>query len=239
MRLAIDMLYFHLPLIQSALGQKVEAKLVGSPHQERSQRWVAMPNDEVASLPGKAGLHLGQSRSQSQRASPFRAKLFGLSASLTGRVAAHAVSGALTTLVLRAIMPSAQHVPLTDEVPRRPVLSGWVSPGYKSYTKGLGHASEAGRASPQPRPKGCQQRQSRGSYGRLADHGCFERQNLRVLCGPLGFMGSVSPATVATKWRFRTSSWQLVGSLSNGPQQPKSNAERFVHVWRNQHGPVS
>jgi len=217
----------------------VEAKLVGLPHQERSQRWAAVPNDEVASLSGKAGLHLGQSRSQLQRASPFRAKLFGLLTSLTGRVVADAVSDAPTTLVLRAIMPSIQHVPLTDEVPRRPVLSGRVNPGYKSYTKGLGHASEAGRASPQPRPKGCQQRQSRDAYGRLAVHACFERQNLRVLCGPLRFMGLVSPATVVTKWRSRTSSWQLVGSLSNGPQQPKSNAGRFVHVWRNQHGLVS
>jgi hypothetical protein len=233
------MLYLHLPLIQSALGQKVEAKLVGLPHQERSQRWVAMPNDEVASLPGKAGLHLGQSRSQSQRASPFRAKLFGLWSSWTGRVVADAVSGASTTLVIRAIMPSTQHVPLTDEVPRRPALTGRVNPGYKSYTKGMGHASEAGRASPQPRPKGCQQRQSRDAYGRLADHACFERQNLRVPWGPLGFMGLVSPATVVTKWRSRTSSWQLVGSLSNSPQQAKSKAGRFVDVWRNQHGLVS
>jgi len=212
---------------------------VGLPHQERSQRWAAMPNDEVASLSGKAGLHLGQSRSQSQRASPFRAKLFGLLTSWTGRVVADAVSDAPTTLVIRAIMPSTQHVPLTDEVPRRPVLSGRVSPGYKSYTKGLGHASEAGRASPQPRPKGCQQRQRRGAACRLAGQPCFERQNLRVLCGPLGFMGFVSPATVVSKWRSRTSSWQLVGSLSNGPQQPKSKAGRFVHVRRNQHGLVS
>jgi hypothetical protein len=211
---------------------------VGLSHQGRSQRWVAMPNGEVASLPGQVGLHLGQSRGR-KRASPSRAK-FGLSAFWTAdRVVAHAVSGAPTTLVFHAIMSSTQHVPLTDEVPRRPVLSGRVSPGYKSYTKGLGHASEAGRASPQPRPKGCQQRQSRGAYGRLAVHACSERQNLRVLCGPLRFMGLVSPATVATKWRSRTSSWQLVGSLRNSPQQPKRNAGRFVYVWRNQHVLVS
>ena len=57
MRLAMDMLYFHLPLIPSARGQKVEAELVGLPHQGRSQLWAAMPTDEVAGLPGMAGLH--------------------------------------------------------------------------------------------------------------------------------------------------------------------------------------
>ena len=57
MRLAKDILHLHLRLIQSALGQKAEAKLVGLPYRERSQRWAAMPNGEVAGLPGLAGLH--------------------------------------------------------------------------------------------------------------------------------------------------------------------------------------
>jgi hypothetical protein len=215
------MLNLHLPLIQSALGQKEEAKLVGNPHQERSQRWAAIPNDEVASLPGTVGLHLGQSRSHTERASPLRAK-FDLSAfHATDRAAAHAVSGVPTTPVSQAITSGAQHVPLTDEVPRRPVRTGRVSQGYKSHTKGRGYASETGRVSPQPRPKGCQQRQSRGAGWRLSASPCSERQNLRVPRGPLRSMGSVSSATAATTWPARTSSCQPAELLSNNPLQPE------------------
>jgi hypothetical protein len=231
------MLYFHLPLIQSALGQKVEAKLVGLPHWERSQRWAAMPNDEVAGLPGMAGLHLGWSRSN-ERTSPFRVK-FGLSTSWTGRVIAYAVSDALTAPVLQAITSRTQHVPLTDEVPRRPVPPGQVSPGYKSHTKGLGQASEMGRVSPQPRLKGCQQRQSRGLCGRFADLICSERQNLRVPRGPLRSTRPVSSALAATTWPGGTSSCQGADWLRNGPLQPERQAWRFVDVRRNQHGLVS
>jgi hypothetical protein len=216
------MLNLHLPLIQSALGQKEEAKLVGTAHQERSQRWAAMPNGEVASLPGTVGLHLGQSRSHTERASPFRAK-FGLSAlNATDRAAAHAVSGVPTTRVTHAITSGAQHVPLTDEVPRRLVRTGRVSQGYKSNTKGRGYAPETGMASPQPRLKGCQQRQSRGAGWRPAVSSCSERQNLRVPRGPLRSMGSVSSATAATTWPARTSSCQLADPLSNNPPQPET-----------------
>jgi hypothetical protein len=219
----MDMLYLHLPLIPSARGQKVEAKLVGSPHQERSQRWVAMLNDEVACLPGTMGLHLGQNRSFSQRASPLRVKLFGQSAPFaTGRAAAHAVSGVPSVLVLHAITSGIQYVPLTDEVPRRPVLRGRVSQGYKSNTKGRGHASETGRASPQPRLKGCQQRQSRGGLSRLSGGACSERQNLRVPRGPFRSMGLVSSVIAATKWPGGTSSSQPADMLSNSPPQPEA-----------------
>src|SRR5208283_4858189 len=194
MRLAMDMLYLHLRLIQSALGQKVEAEPVGN-HRGRSQGRPAMGGHEVASFPGQMGPPLGQSH---ERASPFLAK-FVLSASFaTGRVTAHAVSGAPMALVLPATTVGTQHVRFTDEVPRRPALGGRVSLGYKSHTKGRADASETGRAFPQPRPKGCQQRQSRGARGRLAASACSERQNLRVPPGPLRFMGPVSPATAAT-----------------------------------------
>ena len=219
MRLAMDKLYLHLRLIQSALGQKAEAKLMGLPHRERSQGRAVMLDHEVASLPGEMGPPLGQSH---ERASPFLAK-FVLSASFaTGQDAAHAVSGAPMTFVLPATTSRAQHVRFTDEVPRRPVLGGRVSLGYKSHTKGRGHASETGTAFPRPRLKGCQQRQSRGASGRLAAHSCSERQNLRVPPGPLRFTGPVSPATAATKWRDETSSCQLAGLLSNSLQQPET-----------------
>src|SRR5262245_22242460 len=220
MNLAIDMLLLHLPLTPSARGQKVEAKLVGLSQQGRSQRWAAMSIDEVASLPGTTGLPLGQSRSHTVRTSPFRVK-YGRSATATGRVAADAVSRVPTTLVLHAIMPGTQHVPLTDEVPRRLVRSGRVSQGYKSYTKGRGHASEMGRASPQPHLKGCQQRQSRGLSRRFLPLTCSERQNLRVSRGPLRSMGSVSSATAATTWPGGTSFCQPADLLSNNPPQPE------------------
>jgi hypothetical protein len=194
---------------------------VGSPHQGRSQRWVARPNGEVASLSGTAGLHLGQSPSQTLRASPFRAK-YGLAALAPDRAAADAVSRVPTTLVVQAIMLGAQHVPLTDEVPRRPVPQGWVSQSYKPYAKGCGYASETGRVSPQPRLKGCQQRQSRGMGGRFSDLACSERQNLRVPRGPLRTMGPVSPATAATKWPGGTSSHQPADLLSNSLPQPEA-----------------
>ncbi len=229
------MLFLHLRLIQSALGQKAEAKPVGSSHRERSQRWAEMPNDEVASLSGWAGSPLGQSPSQ-ERASHSRVK-FGLPALLKAdRVIAQAVSDAPWTLVLQAITSDIQHVPLTDEVPRRLVPPGQVSPGYKSETKGPGYASEAGRVSPQPRLKGCQQRQSRGRH---LGGACLERQNLRMPPMPLRSMRSVSSAPAATKWPGGTSSCQRVDPLSNSPLQPKRSWRRFLNVWRNQHGFVS
>ena len=214
----MDMLYLHLRLIQSALGQKAEAKPLGLTQRERSQERAAMRVHEVACLPGKTGLPLGQSQ---ERASPFLAKFDQSAYFATGRAAADAVSGALMTLVLPAATSGTWFVRFTDEVPRRLVSKGRVNHSYKSHTKGCGHASETGRVSPQPRLKGCQQRQSRGLRVRLAASACSERQNLRVPRGPLRFMGPVSPATAATKWRDGTSSCQLAGSLSNSPQQPK------------------
>ena len=214
----MDKLYLHLRLIQSALGQKAEAKPVDTLHRERSQSRAAMGGYEVASFPGEMGLPLGQSP---ERASPFLAK-FVLSASFaTGRDAAHAVSGAPRALVSPAATSRAQHVRFTDEVPRRPVHSGRVSLGHKSHTKGWGDASETGTAFPRPRLKGCQQRQSRGSRLRFAANACSERQNLRVPPGPLRVMEPVSPANAATKWRGGTSSRQLAGLLSNSSQYPQ------------------
>jgi len=219
MKLAEDMLKRHQCLTQSALGQKAEDKPWGLPPRERSQGRAAMRGREVAFLPSEMELHLGWT---AKRASSRLAK-FDLSAPIgTGRAAAHAVSGALTAPVAHAITSRRWNLRFTDEVPRRPGLKHRVSLGYKKDTKGQGHASETGTAFPRPRPKGCQQRQSRGLLLRLAAGACSERQNLRVPDGPLWFMGPVSPVSAATKWRERTSSCQLAGLLSNSPQQPKS-----------------
>src|SRR5690242_12567710 len=217
--LAMDMLIVHFHLIQSVLSQKVEAKPWGLPPREsNSQGRTAMGGREVACLPGEMELHLGWCQ---ERATSVLAK-FGLSASFaTGRDAAQAVNGAPMGPVAQATTYRAWKVRFTDEVPRRPALSGQVSLGYKSHTKGQDNASETGRASPQPRPRGCQQRQSRGSRLRFVESVCSERQNLRVPCGPLRFTGPVSPTLAATKWPDGTSSRQGAGSLSNSPQQPR------------------
>ncbi len=213
--MASDMLIQHLHLIQSALGQKVEAKPKRSSLRERSQGRAVMPGHEVACLPGWMGLPLGRCQ---KRASPFRAK-FGQSVRFqTGLVSAHAVSGAPMTPVLQAITFGTWSVRFTDEVPRRPGLNGRVTARYKSYTKGLSYASVAGTGSPRPRLRGSQQRRSRGVTNRVSGQARFERQNLRVLRGLCPVMGSVSSAITTTKWSGGTSSLQLVGLLRNKPQ---------------------
>ncbi len=215
--MASDMLIQHLHLIQSALGQKVEAKPKRSSLRERSQGRAVMPGHEVACLPGWMGLPLGRCQ---KRASPFRAK-FGQSVRFqTGLVSAHAVSGAPMTPVLQAITFGTWSVRFTDEVPRRPGLNGRVTVSYKSYTKGLPYASVAGTGSPRPRLRGWQQRRSREAPNRFSGQACLERQNLRVPRGLFRFMGSVSPAITPTKWAGGTSSFQLAGLLRNIPQYP-------------------
>jgi len=226
--MANELLILPLHLIQSVLGQKVEAKPRVSYPRERSQGRVARRGREVACLPSVMGSHLGRSYG---RETPSLSKSV-LSASFkAGRAAVYAVSGALMTPVLPAITSRIRNVPLTDEVPRRPGLIRWVSLAYKSDTKGPADAPVTGRVSPQPRLEGCRQRQSRGSRPRrFGDKAlCSERQNLRVPCGPLRFMGPVSPAIAVTQWPGGTSSCQLAGLLRNSPQQPEPEHAAVRH----------
>jgi hypothetical protein len=146
--MASDVLIQHLHLIQSVLGQKVEAKPRGSSPRERGQGRAARLGYEVACLPGRMGLPSGRCR---ERASPFRAKFVLSGQFQTGRVPAYAVSGVLMTPVFQAITFGTEFVRFTDEVPRRPGLTRWVTASYKSHTKGLRHASVAGTGSPRPR----------------------------------------------------------------------------------------
>ena len=218
-RLAMDMLIVHLRLIQSALSQKVEAKPLGHAQRERSQGRAEMGGREVACLPGEMELPLGWN---DERATSSLAKFDPFASSAAGRDVVNAVSSGPTYPVAQATTYHTWKVRFTDEVPRRPAPQGRVSLGYKPDTKGQGHASETGTVSPRPRPKGCQQRQSRGSRLRVSGGTCSERQNLRVPFGPFGSMGQVSPTCNATKWQDRTSSGQWVGLLSNSLLQPKS-----------------
>ena len=226
--MATELLILPLHLIQSALGQKVEAKPRVSYSRERSQDRVARRCLEVARLPGAMGSHLGRSCG---RETPSLSKSVLSASFVTGRAAVYAVSGALMTLVLPAITSRTRNVPLTDEVPRRPGLIRQVSLAYKSDTKGPADAPVTGGVSPQPRLQGCRQRQSRGSRPRRFGGGavCSERQNLRVPHAPVRFMGPVSPAIAATKWLGRTSSCQLAGLLRNSPQQPEPGHAAVRH----------
>lgn len=192
---------------------------MGSSHRESSQDCAVMCSREVACLPGEMELPLGWC---SERATTLLAKFDRSASSVTGHDAAHAVSGVLCAPVLHATTFRAGKVRFTDEVPRRLIPPGWVNLGYKLHAKGWGDASEAGTVSPRPRPKGCQQRQSRGLRWRQVANACSERQNLRVPPGPLRFMGPVSPVINATQWPDGTSSRQFAGLLSNSPQQPES-----------------
>jgi len=171
--MAEDMLYLHLHLIQSALGQKVEAKPVGD-HRERSQGRAAMCGREVAGFPGKMGSPLGQ---RQERVTISVAKFVLSAFNATGRASAYAVSDGLVSQVLHAVTSCAQFARFTDEAPRRLLPPGGLSPGYKPYAKGQGDASEAGTAFPRPRPKGCQQRQSRGLRLRLAKLGLLSLES--------------------------------------------------------------
>lgn len=215
--MASDMLYQHLHLIQSALGQKQGVKPGGSSPRERSQGRTAMFGHEVACLPGKTGLPLGRSQG---RASSFRAKSVRLASRPIVLGAVFAVSGAPLPPVQHAITSSTWIVRSTDEVPRRPGPRERVTASYKPNAKGLPHASVTGTGSPRPCFKGCQQRQSRKSLGRLSDRRTSERQNLRVPRSLSRFTGPASPAVSATKWPDGTSSRQPVGLLGNSPTLP-------------------
>src|SRR5437867_12623053 len=128
--MATELLILPLHLIQSALGQKVEAKLRVWHPRECSQGRVARRGREVAGLPSATGSHLGWSCG---RETPSLSKSVLSASFLTGRAAAYAVSGALTTPVLPAITSRTRNVLLTDEVPRRPsTFRSGVSLAYKS-----------------------------------------------------------------------------------------------------------
>jgi len=187
--MASDMLIQHLHLIQSVLSQKVGAKPRKSLSRESSQGRAVMRGREVASPLGETGLPLGLGRG---RASIFLAKSVQSASFQTGLLIAYADSDAATTQVLPAITLNAWIVHSTDEVPRRPDSPNRVTAGHKPYAKGQSNASETGTAFPRPRPKGCQQRQSRGSTLGLVRESCSERQNLRVPFAPTRFMGPVS-----------------------------------------------
>lgn len=219
MRMANYLLYSPLHLIQSELGQKMEAKPRRQTSRERSQGLAAMLGREVACLLSQAGLPMGRCCG---RVSLSRTK--SVSSTLVRRIqlAACSVSSEpQTTSVSPAITSSIRNTRFTDEVPRRPG-SPRATPSYKSHTKGLDHASVLGRGSPPPQLKGWQQRRSSGWPVRATEAAGSERQNLNVSVRLPGFMGIVSSAAQATKWPEGTSSLQPAVRLRNVPQHPQA-----------------
>jgi len=214
--MANELLILPLHLIQSALGQKVEAKPARGSRRERSQGRAVMRGLEVACLPGAMGLPL--SRNQG-RATSSLAKSDLTAYFLSGRAAAHAVNGVLLIPVPQAITSHTRNAHLTDEVPWCPRSTRVEVNGvYKSQTKGSPDAPAMETGSPRLHPWGCRQRQSRGPRPR----GNLERQNLRVFSGPLRSTDSVSPKSQATKWPGGTSFRQRFGSLRNEFTHPEN-----------------
>jgi hypothetical protein len=214
MRMAYPVLYLPLHLIQSALGQKVEAKPRGQTFRERRQGRSARICREVACLPGRAGSRLSRAVG---RASPLRAKSVSLSAQKGVLAVAYAVSCVQIGAVLHAITSDVRLVHSTDEVPRRQVAPRPVSASYKKDSKGKPYALVPGTRSHWPRFQGCQQIQSSPAPSR--DERCNRYQ---FLCQVFD-MEKVSPTAAATKWPDRTSSGQPVLPLRNVSQHEPQN----------------
>ncbi len=167
----------------------------------------------VACLPGGMGLRLGKAAG---RASALRAKSVFSASAKRSRGAVHAVSGGPTVLVQHAVTFGTGFVHLTDEVLRHTGPVGRLSLRYKPHAKGEGDVSVAGRASPQPRLRGWQQRRSRGPRTKVR---WLRKAKPQSAKWARKFMGPVSPTIQATPWPGGTSSCQMVGLLSNSPQQ--------------------
>lgn len=196
------------PLVQSALNQKTGAKPWSNPR-ERSQGGAAMLRLEEASSRCPVGSPLGHS---SGRASPHRAKSVFSASFWRIPVAALAVSGAQTGVVLRAITQDAWLGHLTGEVPRCPPPPAGVTASYKRDAKSWPHASVAGTASYRPRPWGCQQSQSS-----LGAQPCSDQRLNRKQFVQAPETGTVSQAIEAPKWPAGTSSRQPACPLRNIP----------------------
>jgi len=144
MRMAYPVLYLPLHLIQSALGQKVEAKPRGQTFRERRQGRSARICREVACLPGRAGSRISRAVG---RASPLRAKSVSLSAQKGVLAVAYAVSCVQIGAVLHAITSDVRLVHSTDlyrrairktrkaSPTRRCREQGLIGPGFRDVSK--------------------------------------------------------------------------------------------------------
>jgi hypothetical protein len=218
MRMAYPVLYLPFHLIQSALGQKVEAKPERRSFRERRQRRPAMACGEEARLAGRLGSHLSRIGG---RASPLRAKSVALSAQNELLATVAAVTCGPTDAMLHAITSDTRFVHSTDEVPRHRAAPRSVTASYKKNSKGKPHAPGPGTRSHWPRLQGCQQNQSSPAPSR------DERHNRYQFVGQESDTKKASLAAAATKWPDGTSSRQPAFPLRNVSQHG------FRHRWTN------
>jgi hypothetical protein len=214
MKVAYPVLYLPFHLIQSALGQKVEAKPRWPSPRERRQGRPARACREEACLAGRMGSRLSR---VGGRASPLRAKSVALSAQKGLLATAAAVGCAQTGAMFHAITSDIRSVHFTDEVPRRQVAPRPVRASYKKNSKGQPYASVPGTRSHWPRLQGCQQIQS--SPTPSWDERCNRYQFVRQGSD----MEKVSLAAAATKWPDGTSSRQPAVPLRNVSQHEPRN----------------
>jgi hypothetical protein len=209
MRVAYPVLYLPFHLIQSALGQKVEAKPGSRSPRERRQRRPAMACGEEARLAGRLGSHLSR---VGGRASLLRAKSVALSAQNELLATAAAVTCGPTGAMLHAITSDIRFIHSTDEVPRRRAAPRSVTASHKKNSKSKPHALAPGTRSHWPRLQGCQQSQSSPAPSR------DERRNRYQSVGPDSDTEKASLAAAATKWPDGTSSRQPAFPLRNVSQ---------------------
>jgi hypothetical protein len=217
MKVAYPVLYLPFHLIQSALGQKDEAKPRWPSPRERRQGRPARACREEARLAGRMGSHLSR---VGGRASPLRAKSVALSAQNELLATAAAVTCGSTGAMLHAITSDVRFVHSTDEVPRRQAAPRPVTASYKKKTKGKPHASVPGTRSHWPRFQGCQQIQS--SFASRRNERCNHH---RRLCSVF-VMEKVSLAAAATKWPGGTSNRQPVPAKKHLPTRTLVQARK-------------
>ena len=198
-------------LVKSYLGgsasvQNREAKLGSNPG-ERSQGGPEKDRLEVACLWDGTGLLLGCGGG---RASVEYAKPIGLAPISDRYTLTQAVSRRCPAVVVHAITFQQWLLLATGELPPRRKLTPSVTTRYKLYAKGGSDARATLTPSQRRRPWGTQQRQS-------SPVSLDERQNLREVFAPLGFMGTVSTASAASKWPAGTSFRQRATQTKKHP----------------------
>lgn len=192
---------------ESAFVQNAKVKPGSSTSGERSQDGPARDRHEVADLQDGAGLLLGRSGG---RASVAYAKPIGLAPISDRYAVTQAVSWRHPAMVVHVITFQQWLLLSTGELPPRRKLIPSVTASYKLYVKSRPDARATLTPSQRRRPWGTQQRQSSPAPP-------DERQNLREVIAPPGFMGIVSPAPAAPKWPAGTSFRQRATTAKKRP----------------------
>lgn len=183
-------------------------------HRERSQGCAAMRGLEVASLPSWTGLPLGRSQ---RRVSPFLTKSVLSARFEAGRGVVHAVSDALMTPVIQAIMSDNANAHPTDEVPRCPwrfVARVGCSISPKRKDQSMHRRRERVLPGPVPGDSGSAgvevPAQARAPKGKTSE----------CQVGQLGPRAQLAARVKATKWPDGTSSCHPIAQLRNRLIQP-------------------